>query len=66
MIKECHLALLKTQAHAERVPDFVYNVLYAYIVKYAVPIIRRANATNPRFFLNFLTSGLSHTPEEQQ
>ncbi|WLG87836.1 zeta toxin family protein [Pseudomonas cucumis] len=34
MIKECHLALLKTQAHAERVPDFVYNVLYAYIVKY--------------------------------
>ncbi|WP_223569613.1 zeta toxin family protein [Pseudomonas sp. BF-R-26] len=34
MIKECHLALLKTQTYAEHVPDFVYNDLYAYIVKY--------------------------------
>jgi hypothetical protein len=34
MVKECHLALLKTQAHAAQVPDFVYNDLQAYIVKY--------------------------------
>jgi hypothetical protein len=34
MIKECHLALLKSQIYAEHVPDFVYNDLYAYIVKY--------------------------------
>lgn len=34
MVKECHLALLKTQAHAEHVPDAVYNDLYAYILKY--------------------------------
>ncbi|RON24183.1 Zeta toxin [Pseudomonas brassicacearum] len=34
MLKECHLALLKTQAHATLVPDFVYNNLHAYIVKY--------------------------------
>jgi len=34
MLKECHLALLKTQAHATLVPDFVYNDLHAYIVKY--------------------------------
>jgi hypothetical protein len=34
MIKQCHLALLKTQTYAEHVPDFVYNDLYAYIVKY--------------------------------
>ncbi|MGF6553815.1 hypothetical protein ABIA48_000195 [Pseudomonas sp. S30_BP2TU TE3576] len=34
MTKECHLALLKTANHAKEVPDFVYNDLYAYIVKY--------------------------------
>ena len=34
VLKECHLALLKTQAHAEHVPDFVYNALYAFITKY--------------------------------
>ncbi|MHC8394844.1 zeta toxin family protein [Pseudomonas sp. LB3P93] len=34
VIKECHLALLKTQTYAKDVPDFVYNDLYAYIVKY--------------------------------
>jgi hypothetical protein len=34
MLKECHLALLKTQAHPTLVPDFVYNDLHAYIVKY--------------------------------
>ncbi|MFJ2682825.1 zeta toxin family protein [Pseudomonas sp. NPDC087342] len=34
MVKECHLALLKTGTYAEHVPDFVYNDLYAYIVKY--------------------------------
>ncbi|MET0848239.1 MAG: zeta toxin family protein [Pseudomonas sp.] len=34
MIKECHLALLKAQTYAQLVPDFVYNDLYAYIVKY--------------------------------
>ncbi|MBT2296535.1 zeta toxin family protein [Pseudomonas fluorescens] len=34
MVKECHLTLLKTQAHAEHVPDSVYNDLYAYILKY--------------------------------
>ena len=34
MAKECHLALLKTQAHAEHVPDSVYNDLYAYILRY--------------------------------
>jgi hypothetical protein len=34
MIRECHLALLKSQTYAEHVPDFVYNDLYAYIVKY--------------------------------
>lgn len=34
MVKECHLALLKTESFAKQVPDFVYNDLYAYIVKY--------------------------------
>lgn len=34
MVKECHLALLKTGTYAEHVPDFVYNDLYAYVVKY--------------------------------
>jgi hypothetical protein len=34
MSKECHLALLKTGTYAKDVPDFVYNDLYAYIVKY--------------------------------
>lgn len=34
VLKECHLALLKTQAHAQQVPDFVYNALYAFITKY--------------------------------
>jgi hypothetical protein len=34
MLKECHLALFKTQAHATLVPDFVYNDLHACIVKY--------------------------------
>lgn len=34
MVKECHLALLKAGGHAKEVPDFVYNDLHAYIVKY--------------------------------
>ncbi|MDI1332837.1 MULTISPECIES: zeta toxin family protein [Pseudomonas] len=34
IVKECHLALLNTQTYAQVVPDFVYNDLYAYIVKY--------------------------------
>jgi hypothetical protein len=34
MVKECHLALLKTGTHAKQVPDFVYNDLYTYIEKY--------------------------------
>jgi hypothetical protein len=34
MVKECHLALLKTGTHGKEVPDFVYNDLYTYIVKY--------------------------------
>jgi hypothetical protein len=34
IVKECHLALLNTQTYALVVPDFVYNDLYAYIVKY--------------------------------
>lgn len=34
VLKECHLALLKTQAYAQDVPDFVYNALYAFITKY--------------------------------
>ena len=34
MVKECHLQLLRTSAHAEHVPDFVYNDLYSYITKY--------------------------------
>ena len=34
ILKECQLALLQTQTYADRVPDFVYNDLYAYIVKY--------------------------------
>ena len=34
MVKDCHLALLKTGAHARQVPDFVYNDLYTYIEKY--------------------------------
>jgi hypothetical protein len=34
VVKECHLALLKTRTHASHVPNFVYNDLYAYIVKY--------------------------------
>ena len=34
MVKECHLSLLKAGTFAKQVPDFVYNDLYAYIVKY--------------------------------
>jgi hypothetical protein len=34
VVKECHLALYKTAAHASYVPNFVYNDLYAYIVQY--------------------------------
>ncbi|VVO73817.1 zeta toxin family protein [Pseudomonas fluorescens] len=34
LVKECHQSLLKTGTHAREVPDFVYNDLYAYIVKY--------------------------------
>lgn len=34
MIKECHMTLHKARTHAKHVPDFVYNDLYAYIVKY--------------------------------
>lgn len=34
VVKECHVALHKTQGHAKDVPDFVYNDLYGYIVKY--------------------------------
>ncbi|MFJ2709456.1 zeta toxin family protein [Pseudomonas sp. NPDC087346] len=34
MIRECHLALMKTGQFADQVPDFVYNALYARIVKY--------------------------------
>jgi hypothetical protein len=34
VVKECHLALLKTTTHASHVPTFVYNDLYAYIVKH--------------------------------
>ncbi|WP_160108594.1 zeta toxin family protein [Pseudomonas izuensis] len=34
MIKECQLALFQAAIHAEKVPDFVYNELNAYIVKY--------------------------------
>jgi hypothetical protein len=34
MIKNCHLALLKTMKYTKQVPDVVYNDLYAYIVKY--------------------------------
>jgi hypothetical protein len=34
IVKECHLALLRTAAHASYVPNFVYNDLYAYIDKY--------------------------------
>jgi hypothetical protein len=34
MVKDCHLALLKTQTYADLIPDVVYNDLYAYIVKY--------------------------------
>jgi hypothetical protein len=34
VIKECHLALLKMATHASHVPKFVYNDLYAYIVKH--------------------------------
>ncbi|MHC8333396.1 zeta toxin family protein [Pseudomonas sp. LB3P25] len=34
IVKECHLALLRTAAHAPYVPSFVYNDLYAYIDKY--------------------------------
>ncbi|EJM78861.1 MULTISPECIES: zeta toxin family protein [unclassified Pseudomonas] len=35
IIKECHLALLKIAGHAQQVPSFVYNDLYACIVRYA-------------------------------
>ena len=34
VIKECHLALLKTASHTSFVPSFVYNDLYTCIVKY--------------------------------
>ncbi|UVM41537.1 zeta toxin family protein [Pseudomonas sp. B21-017] len=34
MVKECHVALHKSRTHARYVPNFVYNELYAYIVKY--------------------------------
>jgi hypothetical protein len=34
MVKDCHLALLKTGIQAGKVPDFVYNDLYTYIEKY--------------------------------
>lgn len=34
MIKECQLSLLKTGVYAKEVPDFVYNDLHAYIIKY--------------------------------
>jgi hypothetical protein len=34
MIRECHLALLKTGQFSAQVPDFVYNALYARIAKY--------------------------------
>lgn len=34
IIKECHLALLKASTHAADVPQFVYNDLYAYLVRY--------------------------------
>lgn len=34
MVKECHLALSRARPYLEQVPDFVYNDLYAYIVKY--------------------------------
>jgi len=34
MVKECHLALSKTKTYATQVPDFIYNDLYAYIIKY--------------------------------
>ncbi|MFU2326053.1 zeta toxin family protein [Pseudomonas sp. NFX98] len=34
MVKECHLALLKAGTYGKQVPDFVYNDLYAYIVKH--------------------------------
>lgn len=34
MVKECHIALHKSRTHARYVPDFVYNDLYAYIVKH--------------------------------
>jgi hypothetical protein len=34
VIKECHLALLKMATYASHVPKFVYNDLYAYIVKH--------------------------------
>ncbi|MBV6823085.1 zeta toxin family protein [Pseudomonas sp. PD9R] len=34
MVKACHLALIKTERFAKQVPDFVYNDLYGYIIKY--------------------------------
>jgi hypothetical protein len=34
MVKECHLALTKTAIFASQIPDFVYNDLYGYIIKY--------------------------------
>lgn len=34
MVKECHIALHKSRTHSRYVPDFVYNDLYAYIVKH--------------------------------
>lgn len=34
LLKECQLALFQAALHAEKVPDFVYNELNAYIVKY--------------------------------
>lgn len=35
IIKECHLALLETAGHTQYVPGFVYNDLYACIIRYA-------------------------------
>nr|AAP76492.1 Uvs007 [uncultured bacterium] len=34
VVKECHLALLKTGVQASNVPDRIYNELYAYIITY--------------------------------
>lgn len=34
MVQQCHLALTKAAVYAKQVPDFVYNDLYGYIIKY--------------------------------